>query len=482
MSRGKGEGGRAYPHDLDAERAVLGSVVIDNAVLRSLAGVVDDVDFYLERHRRIYGRMVALQKAGVAVDPVTLAETFRRDGQLEDAGGVAYLSALTDSVPMSTSAPHYAGIVRSKADQRRAIQIAEEVPAKVGEAEDPAALMVSAGRRLVALGRGAGMESRWVWASEIAQRAFESIDGHGREQSAGVQMVKIDCGIPLLETYTTELRLIGARTSVGKTALAHQLVLGAGQAGVGSGFITMETMASQLGLRGLGCLGRVDVKRMVRLLNQPELTPRESEEMESGWRRLARAAELYHSLPVAYYDQGQVSVDQIAALVEHGREQYGMLYFCVDYAQMLKPVPHMRSEKRHEQLSHAGTELKGICKELGVAIDLLVQIKPEVDQRADKRPQLGDVKDCSTLVDRADCVVMLHREGYYALNRKKSGGLPGQPPPTEADLPIEIRRHAEAGIVKDRNHGRAGRTVELSWFSEYQRFERLAHSWEDGRE
>lgn len=481
MSRREAGGSRAYPHNLDAERAVLGAVIVANGELRNLVGVVDDVDFFLEKHRKIFGRMAALHKSGAPVDPVTLAEVFRRDGQLEEVGGLAYLSSLTDSVPMTSSAAHYAGIVRDKADQRRAIQIAEEVPERIGEAEDPASLMVSAGQRLVALGRGAAMESKWVWASEVAQRAFEAIDGHQREQAPGVQMVKIDCGIPGLETYTTELRLIGARTSVGKTAFAHQLLLNAGQAGIAAGFITMETMASQLGLRGLGCLGRVDVKRMVHLLNQLELTPRESEEMESGWRSLARAADVYHSLPVAYYDQGAVTVDQIGALIAHGREKYGMLYFIIDYAQMLKAVPHMRREQRHEQLSHAGTELKGVAKELGVAIDLLVQIKPEVDQRADKRPQMGDVKDCSTLVDRADCVVMLFREGYYALNRQKTKGLPGQAPPNESDLPVEIRRHAEVGIVKDRNHGRAGRTVGLTWFSEFQRFERLADPWEEWR-
>lgn len=460
-----------YPHNLDAERAVLGTCILENAVLRELAGLVDDVDFYLERHRKIFGRMVAMHGGGTPIDLVTLSESFRRDGHLDEIGGLTYIASLTDAVPLTSNAAHYAKIVRGKAEQRRAIQIAEDVPAALADAENPSEVMIGAGQKLLALGRGAGLDAGWVWASEIARQAFEAIDGTGKGPRGGR---KIDCGIPGLETYTTELRIVAARTSMGKTALTHQLALGAGQKGHRGGIITMETMASQLGIRGLACLARVDIARQLWLLNRRELSDREADEAADGWERLVRAAEAYHALPLAYYDQGRITVEEAGALMVQGVEKHGMEYFMIDYLDIMKASPETRGMRSDEKIGYTANGLKGLAKDLDVAIDLVVQVNRGPEGRPDKRPMMSDLQDSGKIEQAADVIVMLYREGYYALDRLKAQQAAGLAPPSESDLPIEVRRHAEAAILKDRNHGRAGRTVGLSWFREFQRFEALS--------
>ena len=382
---------------------------------------------------------------------------------------------------MTSSAAHYAGIVRDKADQRRAIQIAEEVPERIGEAEDPASLMVSAGQRLVALGRGAAMESKWVWASEVAQRAFEAIDGHQREQAPGVQMVKIDCGIPGLETYTTELRLIGARTSVGKTAFAHQLLLNAGQAGIAAGFITMETMASRLGCGAWAA---------------------SAASTSSGWCTCSTSRRSRHERPRRWRADGGVSPGQPMSITPPGRllrsrrrhrgpdrrahraraGKVRMLYFHHRLRpDAPRPSPHAEGAATRAAVATRGDRVEaGSPKSWAWATDLPSR-SPEVDpEGADKRPQMYDVKDCSTLSRLGRLRRYSFREGYAPTGRRQRPAL-ARPLPNESDLPVEIRRHAGGGdreateITGGRAHGRLDR------FSEFQRFERLADPWAEWR-
>ena len=475
-SRALGEG-RAYPHDLAAERAVLGAILISPDVLVQVRATVNDVDFYLEKHRKVFGRMLALHDAGTPVDVLTVAESFRRNDQLEEVGGLAYLSALLESVPITANVVHYAKIVKEKALLRLLLQVTSEISEKVLEGEGSATDLVSAaGTAIATLGRLSVVDT-WLMASDVAREAFAELDGSGKQGSGGTP---IDCGIPLLDTRTTELRVIGARTSMGKTALAHQLLLSAATRGVPCGVITMETTARQLGRRALGCLGRCDVRQLMGWLNSPRaLSDQEASDSEHGWLRLAQAAESLYALPVGYYDQKTMTVEELGGLMAMGRDKHGFRHFMIDYLQKIRVSPALSRERHDVQLGHVTSELKALALDLDVSIDLLCQINRGVEARASKRPLVSDLRDSGRIEEDADVILLLYREGYYAIQEARAKQMPGSQPADEATLPTEIRRHAEVIIGKDRNHGRAGKTVQLAWFAEWQRFEQLARPWEE---
>ena len=174
-------------------------------------------------------------------------------------------------------------------------------------------------------------------------------------------------------------------------------------------------------------------------------------------------------------------MEEIGGLMAQGRDKHGIRHFMVDYLQKIRISPHLRRERHDVQLGHITSELKALALDLDVSIDLLCQINRSVEARASKRPLVSDLRDSGRIEEDADVILLLYREGYYAIQEARAKQLPGEPPATEADIDEAVRRHAEVIIAKDRNHGRAGRTVELTWFGEHQRFERLAHSWERGR-
>ena len=380
---------------------------------------------------------------------------------------------------MTSSAAHYARIVRDKADQRRAIQIAEEVPEG------------SARLRIPHRSWSAPVNDSWPWVAAPRwkqvgvgvggrQRAFEAIDGHQREQAPGVQMVKIDCGILGLETTTTELRLIGARTSVGKTAFAHQLLLNAGQAGIAGGLHHHGDNGVTAWAAGPGLSRRVDVKRMVHLLT----SRRSRHERPRRWRAdggVSPGQPMSITPPGRLLrSRGAVTVDQIGAPHRaRGGKSTGCSTSSSTTPRCSRPSPHAE-EQRHEQLSHAGTELKG-RQRAGRG-----HRSPRPDQAGGRparrqAPQMGDVRDCSTLVDQGRLRRDALPRGLLRPQQAEDKGPAGPGPRrTSRTYPSDPASRG-GGIVKDRNHGRAGRTVGLTWFSEFQRFERLADPWEEWR-
>ena len=430
---------RVSPHDLEAERAVLGAVLINPALLFE-ARALRAEEFFRDGHKAIWRALVALTEQSRPIDTLTVSEALGAD--LLGCGGRAYISGLADGVPRSTNAEFYAGIVKAKALLRAEIAVAERMLAEAHQVgADARELLNDAQRDLVALSQGG--DGRGLVSAEQAVADVQALVEKILETKAPV--VGLATGYAALDAMTRGLRagelvILAARPSMGKTSLVGNIAERVAARGETVAFFSLEMSRDDVTLRLLASAARLDFHRFM-----------------SGWINQSDYAVLSQAMAaVGQYalhidDGASPTLLDLSAQCRRLAMQCGLSLMVVDYLQLM-PVSK-KAENRNIGIGELSRGLKALAKELKVPVIALSQLSRESERRGDKKPMLSDLRDSGALEQDADQVWFIHRPEVYQ--------------PTD-----ENRGVAELIVAKARN-GPTG-TVPLVWRGDRMRFEDAA--------
>lgn len=448
-------GGIVYPHSLEAERAILGAVFIDNAVVKDVREWINDVDFYLEKHRKAYGRMVALLEVGTPVDPIIFLESFKRDGQLDEIGGAGYWSHLIDQVPTTVNAVHYAKIIREKARQRLAMQIALQAVETMGEGGDVSAVMTAAGKALMDLGEDVAPVSHRSVADQVRvsyMQACEEIDGTSTGWSTG--LVAVDEAWDYLRAKKTYG--VYARTKMGKSAFGSCLAGNLGRQGTPFVLWTGEMSAERYILRMAAAANKIDMRGLKRR-RRPGGAQMTEDDVERGIDALYNAHEEIGRWGNALIlDDRKMSPGKLEAIARRHFLKHGNGVVLVDYLQKMQP--DKRAANRVLEISDISAGLLNLAHRLECAVVYFGQLNRGGFAREDQRPQQSDIREGDAPVFDADVFCFLHRPVYYTarkLGKRES----------------ECDGHRRAELIIDANRDGEMCVVPLSFFGEHGRFE-----------
>ena len=438
---------RTLPHNLEAEKCVLGAILIDNPSFNQAAEVIDAQDFFRDAHRRIFEKMVGLSERSQPIDPVTLKDELVRTGELDDVGGPAYVASLTDGVPRSANVEFYARIVKEKSTLRRLISSATEVLARAYDAEEGADDLLDEAERSIFQIAEHRLRSGFVPLSQLVNSGYELIE---KLQEHKGLVTGVPSGFTDLDELTSgfqksDLVIVAARPSMGKTSLVLNIALHcAAEAGRTVGIFSLEMAKEQLFMRMLTSEARVDAHRF-----------RGGFLGEQDYERLVAAFARLHEARVFIDDTPSAGILEMRAKARRLKMEHGLDLIVVDYLQLMQG--RGRFENRQQELASISRSLKILAKELQVPIVALSQLSRAPESRSDHRPQLSDLRESGALEQDADVVLFIYREDMYAVEGERSPDSEGT---------------AEIIIGKQRN-GPVG-TVRLAFLKQYTRFENLA--------
>lgn len=399
---------RIQPHDLEAERAVLGAILLNDAALATAQAVVRPADFYDGRHQLIFTAMVNLTDRGHAVDLVTLGDLLESHGELGRIGGRGALADLLTAVASATNVAHHAQIVLEHAQRRRLIRLCFEVTESAYGQQAVESLLREAERGLLRIGSG-DSGATWCSSAELSKETADYVDAvHKR----GAAVIGIPTGFTTLNSMLggwqrSDLVIIAARPSMGKTAFSLSSALAAAAAGHRVGLVSIEMSRRQIGLRLHGMEAPVDVHA----LKTGTLSP-------DGWWRFANAIQKLEGQPIWVDDSSDVTVEQVAAKARALKAAHGLDLLIIDYLQLFQTPD---AESRQLGMAEASRKLKLLAKELDVPVLCLSQLSREPERRTDKRPVLSDIRDSGAIEQDADVVLFLYRHEVYVPDTEEKG-------------------------------------------------------------
>jgi len=393
---------RTVPHNLEAERALLGSVLIDNEALNAALETLGKDDFYSEAHRVTFDKMVALSEKSRVIDLVTLSEELAKDGLLEKSGGAAYLAALTDGVPIGAMAAvrEYCRIIKEKATVRRLINASNTVIARCLEGTDDSESLIDLAQSQVFDIAEQRVQSGFATIRDIVRTSFGKIDVLF---DRGQRVTGVETGFVDLDNMTSglqpgELIIVAARPSLGKTALALNF---AAHAAIEKqkvvGIFSLEMSKESLVIRLLCSEARIDSHKL-----------RTGFSSREDWSRMTAALGRLSEAPLYIEDTPALSIMQIRAKARRLKAEKGMDLLIIDYLQLVSGAG--RFENRTQEVSYISRSLKSIAKELKVPVVALSQLSRAPEQRPGQRPQLSDLRESGSIEQDADVVIFIFRE------------------------------------------------------------------------
>jgi len=438
---------RIPPHNLDAERAVLGAVLLEGReALPRVVEVLRPSDFYTEAHRSIYQSMLTLFDHGEPVDLLTLQEDLRRTDQLSLVGGPASLALLVEQGSVAAYLASYTVIVRDMAVLRELIQTATHIIGQAFEAkEDVQALVDDAERRIFGLAERR-LEGSAIHVKNILNDTFKYIERLYERQE---HVTGVPTGLTKLDEMTaglqpSDLILIAGRPSMGKTAFALSIAQHVGiKLHMKVLVLSLEMSSQQLVQRMLSSEGRVD-----------SLAVRTGRLQAQDWHRLTSAAGRLSEAPIFIDDSPGLSVLEVRAKARRMKAEHGLDVIVIDYLQLMRGRANL--DNRQQEISEISRSLKALAKELNVPVVALSQLSRAIETRGDNSPRLSDLRESGALEQDADVIMFLHRPSFYSKDAMEE----------------EARKTAEVHIGKQRN-GPTGK-IEVAFLSQYARFENLA--------
>jgi replicative DNA helicase len=440
---------RTLPHNLEAEKSVLGAILIQNEAFNHAAELIDARDFFRNAHTRIFEKMVILSERNDAIDFITLKEELAKSGELDDVGGPAYIASLVDGVPRSTNVEYYARIVKEKATLRNLIYSANKILAEAYEGEqEPDVLLDEAERQIFSIAEDR-IRAGFVPLRDLVQSSFATIEKLQQHKGAitGMPTGFLDLDEMTSGLQPSDLVLVAARPSMGKTSFVLNIAQHIGtQTDMTVGFFSLEMSKEQLFMRMLTSEARIDAHRFrTGFLN------------EKDYGRLSHALGTLAEAKVFIDDTASIGVLEMRAKARRLKAEHGLNMIIIDYIQLMQG--RGRFESRQAEIASISRSLKGLAKELNVPIVALSQLSRASETRSDHRPQLSDLRESGALEQDADVVMFIYRAEQY----RDADGNPN----------TEEQGTAEIIIGKQRN-GPIG-TAKLAFIKEHTRFENLAH-------
>ncbi|MBV8689293.1 MAG: replicative DNA helicase, partial [Candidatus Eremiobacteraeota bacterium] len=422
---------RIPPQNLEAEQALLGSLLVDREIAGVVAEIVKPSDFYAHVHETIYQAIMQLYDRGEPLDKIAVSEELQRREMLERVGGLPYLSSLMDTVQTAASASYYAKIVREKATLRGLIHAGTEISRLGFESEADVEGALDRCEQLVFEVGSHQQPGEFVAIKELMKPAFEQIDRlfHQRGDRTGLTTGFNDVDQMTTGLHPGNLVIVAARPGFGKTSLAlNMAVATAKEDDLPVAFFSLEMTRDEI-MQRLICAEA----------NLNSLNIRKGNIRDRDWVTMSDAMGRLNELPIYLDDQGSITVPEIRSRCRRLKSLHGLGIVFIDYLQLLRPGLTARSANRNEELSEICRALKATAKDLKVPVVALAQLNRALEARQDKHPMLSDLRDSGAIEQEADLVAFLYRDGYY------------NPDATEADLTELIlakQRNGPTGMVK----------------------------------
>jgi replicative DNA helicase len=445
FSYGKGEAGRRSaqdglpddllrnvpPHSIEAERAVLGGVFLRPESLYPIIDILHEDDFYLPAHRLIYAAYRDLFQRGVPIDLISAAEELKGSARLEAAGGAVYLADLARGVSSAANAEYYAELVRDKSLARQLITSCAGIIANSFEpGQDVRSLLNDSEQAIFAISqRNSGRP--YKDAAELTRQVFVDLEARAARHDL---VTGVPSGYHRLDQMTSgfqpsDLIILAARPSMGKTAFALNIAMRAAiRADVGVVIYSLEMSMQQLIMRMLCAWGKVDLSR----LRRGYLT-------DEDWQGLHDAGEVFSSAPIYIDDTPSLSPLELRARTRRLRLEKKIGLVVIDYLQLMRST--RRTDSREVEISDISRNLKAMAKELDVPVLALSQLNRKVEERADKRPMLSDLRESGAIEQDADVIMFIYREAAYMK-------LAERPPVDRAEISIGKQRNGPVGSIE----------------------------------
>jgi len=435
---------RAPPQHLDAERGVLGSILLDPEVCDELVPILRPEDFYSEAHRRLYRTLLRMRERGQQIDVMLLKEELQKNGDLEAVGGAAYLAELLQSVPVAAHAVYYAQLVRDKAILRELIHATTEILRQAYDpTQDPQELVSQAEEKIFQV-HECRTTNRVSSLHDVLVEVFDHIDRRMEGGAGGIPTHFHDLDRLTGGLHEGELIILAARPAMGKTALACNITENVTiKSQIPTLFVSLEMSRLELVQRMLCSQGKIDGHKF----RSGYISAKDRAELIQASSKLSQA-------PLFIDDTPTRTVSEIAAIARRLKRRHQLGLLVIDYLQLIEP--DNPKDARQEQVARITRRLKGVARELNIPILCVAQLNRQVEQGKEiHRPRLSHLRESGAIEQDADVVMFVHREEYYC-------------------SPEEAERHglkgvAEVIVAKQRN-GPIG-DVKLTWRHQFTRFE-----------
>ena len=441
------------PHSIEAEQSVIGGLLLENEALDKIADILRAEDFYQHDHKTIFQHIGKLIERNRPADIVTVAESLESTAELSQIGGIAYLGALAQNTPTAANIRRYAEIVRERAIMRKLVTVGSGIAesAYSPNGRDAQQLLDEAEAKIFQIAEGGQRSSQgFIDIKELLPQVAERIDMlFSRDDPSDV--TGIPTGFSDLDSMTSgfqggDLVIVAGRPSMGKTAfsinIAENVAL---DTGLPVAIFSMEMASTQLAMRMIGSVGRLDQHRM-----------RTGRLEDEDWEKLTTALGKLNEAPIFIDEGASLSSFDVRARARRLHRQCGKLgLIVVDYLQLMSAPAGKQGENRATEISEISRSLKALAKELDCPVVALSQLNRSVEQRPDKRPVMSDLRESGAIEQDADLILFIYRDEVYNSDSIDKGT-------------------AEIIIAKQRN-GPIGK-VRLTFIGEHTRFENFANA------
>lgn len=436
------------PQNIEAEMAVLGSMLLDHEAISQAVEMLGENAFYKESHKKIFSTIIKLFDTNKGVDLVTIVEELRMQSALDEVGGPSYITTLASSVPTAANFRHYAKIVKEKMLLRNLINAATQIASDSYGADQDVDNILDKAEQLIFDVSSRKVESRFSPLREVIKDSIETIDNlyQRKENITGIATGYRELDIRTAGLQASDLIVIAGRPSMGKSALAaciaeHAAVVEK----MPVAFFSLEMSKEQLVQRTLCSHARVDAHKV-----------RTGFLSQADWPKLVSAAGKLSEAPMYIDDSPGITVLELRTKARRLKAQFDIKLMVLDYLQLMQGPA--RADNRQQEISEISRSLKALARELNIPIIAISQLSRAVEQRSDHRPQLSDLRESGAIEQDADLVLLLLREEYYNRTDENKGV-------------------AEVIIAKQRN-GPVG-NLKLAFIGEYIRFENMAKTDEE---
>lgn len=396
---------RTPPQNIEAEQAVLGAMLISKEAIAEAAQILNSEDFYREAHRIVFDAMIELSNKNQAVDNLTVVEQLNKENNLEKVGGIAFVTALANTVPTAANVVFYAKIVREKALMRKLINTATAIAAMGYEDNKDVDTILDKSEKMILQVAANRKTGDFMPINQIVIDTFSKIETL-YESKGG--LTGLPTGFKDLDRLTaglqpSDLILVAARPSMGKTAFTLNIASHvATRENKPVAFFSLEMSKEQLMQRMLCAEGLVESQRL-----------RVGDLDEQDWQRLINAADKFSKAPLYIDDTPGITIMELRSKARRLQQEKGLSLVLIDYLQLMQGRGNRNGDNRQQEISEISRSLKSLARELNVPVIALSQLSRSVESRQIKKPMLSDLRESGSLEQDADIVMFLYREDYY---------------------------------------------------------------------
>ncbi|MDR2207990.1 MAG: replicative DNA helicase [Azoarcus sp.] len=437
------------PHSLEAEQSLIGGLLLDNAAWERIADLVTGEDFYRDDHRRIYQHITKLIDFARPADVVTVFESLEKNGEAEQAGGLAYLTEIANNTPSAANIRRYAEIVHERAILRKLVTVGDEIAASAlaPSGKDAKVLLDEAEARVFEIAEagarhGSGFQHIQPLLKQVVDRAQELYDRDNPSDVTGVPTGFVDLDEKTSGLQPADMLIIAGRPSMGKTSFALNIAEHvAVEKRLPVAVFSMEMPGNQLATRFISSVGRISMQKI-----------RNGRLSDDDWQRLTMAMGKLYEAPIYIDETPGLNPIDLRARARRLARQCGRLgLIVIDYLQLMNGT--RETDNRATELSEISRSVKALAKELHVPILALSQLNRSLEQRPNKRPVMSDLRESGAIEQDADIIMFIYRDEVYNPDSQDKG---------TAELIIGKHRNGPTGMVR------------MTFLGEYTRFENFA--------